>query len=76
MSDDDIDRLTRQLENVRLQREQALQAVERVEESEKQLVERIMTARGITQNDSATLIGWVTSFVSSTPFETNTEQWV
>ena len=44
-ADDDIDDLSRQLERVRLQREEAQQAVERAENSERELIERIRVAR-------------------------------
>ena len=58
-ADDDIDDLARQLERVRLQREEAQQAVERAENSERELIERIRAAR---RNAVAlTLIGSVTS---------------
>lgn len=45
MTDDEIDRLARQLERVRLQREEALRVVERSDNTERELLNRIQTAR-------------------------------
>ena len=45
MIDDDIDTLTRQLQNVRLGREQALRAVTQADEYERELIRRIRTVR-------------------------------
>ena len=45
MNDDDIDELTRQLQNVRLGREQALRAVTQADEYEREIIQRIRTVR-------------------------------
>ena len=45
MSDDEIDQLARELEGARLQREADLVALERTNQTERQLIERIRVAR-------------------------------
>ena len=45
MTDEDIDQLTRQLEGIRIQREEALQTLARTSQTEQEIIERIRAVR-------------------------------